>query len=235
METLTSPLIETKELTKLYPRKREHPVVALSKVNLRIFSGEFLAIVGRSGCGKTTLLNIIGALDRPTLGTVIFENKDLGHLSNRDLALFRRQKVGFIFQTFNLLPALTVLENIEVALATTHMSSDEQKEKAKTLLKLFGLMDKASHLPLELSVGQQQKVAIARAVARDPPLILADEPTGEMDTMTGSEIMAKLVELNQKHNVTVVVASHSSFSSNQANRTLFMKDGKIVSREDAGY
>lgn len=235
MESLTSPLIETRELTKLYPRKREAPVEAVSGVNLRIFGGEFLAIVGRSGCGKTTLLNLIGALDRPTSGIVMFENKDLGGFSSRDLALLRRQKVGFIFQAFNLLPALTALENIEVALAPTHMSREERKEKSKALLELFELTDKANHLPLELSAGQQQKVAIARAVANDPPIILADEPTGEMDPITGREIVGKLVELNQKLNVTAVVASHGSFPYEVANRVLFMKDGKIVSKEEAGY
>lgn len=235
MENQTNPLIETKELTKVYPRKREAPVNALSNVNLKIFRGEFLAIVGRSGSGKTTLLNLLGTLDRPTLGKVIFEDKDLGKFSNRDLALLRRQKIGFVFQTFNLLPALTVLENIEVALVPTQMSRYEQKEKAKTLLKLFELTDKADHLPLELSVGQQQKVAIARAVARDPPLILADEPTGEMDSMTGEEIVAKLVELNQKYSVTLVVSSHGTFPYKLASRVLFMKSGTIVSQEEAGY
>jgi putative ABC transport system ATP-binding protein len=143
--------------------------------------------------------------------------------------------VGFIFQTFNLLPALTALENIEVALAPTHMSREEREEKAKILLSLFELTDKANHLPLELSAGQQQKVAIARAVARDPPVILADEPTGEMDPTTGGEIVAKLVELNQKRNVTIVVASHGAFPYEVASRVLFMKDGKIVSKEEAGY
>jgi len=235
MEALTDPLIETRELTKIYPRKREAPVVAVNGVNIRIFSGEFLAIVGRSGCGKTTLLNLIGALDRPTSGAVIFKNKNLGAFSQRDLALLRRQKVGFIFQTFNLLPALTAFENIEVALATMQMSRDERRQKAKTLLESLELMDKAEHLPLELSAGQQQKVAIARAMARDPPLILADEPTGEMDPVTGGEIASMLVELNQKHNVTVVVTSHGTFPYKLAKRVLFMKDGKIVSQEQAEY
>lgn len=235
MGALTDPLIETRELTKTYPRKREAPVVAVNGVNIRIFRGEFLAIVGRSGCGKTTLLNLIGALDRPTSGAVIFENKNLGAFSHRDLALLRRQKVGFVFQTFNLLPALTAFENIEVALAPTQMSRDERREKAKSLLESLELMDKAEHLPLELSVGQQQKVAIARAMARDPPLILADEPTGEMDPVTGGEIASKLVELNQKHNVTVVVTSHGAFPYELARRVLFMKNGKIVSQEQAGY
>ena len=235
MGASASPLVETRELTKIYPRKREAPVVAVNGVNMKIFPEEFLAIVGRSGCGKTTLLNLIGALDRPTSGTVIFGSKNLGNLSSGDLALLRREKMGFIFQTFNLLPSLTAFENIEVALAPTQMSRGERKEKVKTLLESLKLLDKAEHLPLELSAGQQQKVAIARAMARDPPLILADEPTGEMDPMTAEEIAAKLVELNHKHNVTVVVTSHGTFPYKLAKRVLFMTDGKIVSQEQAGY
>ena len=227
--------METRELAKVYFRKSGPSIKALDGVNLQIFAGEFLAIVGRSGSGKTTLLNLIGALDRPTSGKVVFEGKNLGDLSNRDLALLRRQKVGFIFQTFNLLPALTVLENIEVALIHSRMSKEEMTEKATTLLAIFDLTDKSNQLPLELSVGQQQKVAIARALVKDPVLILADEPTGEMDLKTGEEIVAKLVELNRESKVTIVVASHGTFPCSQVDRTLFIKDGKIDSQKEAGY
>jgi len=235
MEIKNNPLIETRDLAKVYLRKSGSSIKALDGVNLQIFAGEFLAIVGRSGSGKTTLLNLIGALDRPTSGKVTFEGKNLSDLSDRDLALLRRQKVGFIFQTFNLLPALTALENIEVALIHSRMSKEEISEKAATMLNLFKLTDKSNQLPLELSVGQQQKVAIARALAKDPALILADEPTGEMDPITGEEIVAKLVELNEKTKVTIIVASHGTFPYNQVDRTLFIKDGKIVSQKEAGY
>jgi len=235
MEIKNSPLIETIDLTKVYLRKSGPSIKALDGVNLKIFAGEFIAIVGRSGSGKTTLLNLIGALDRPTSGKVMFEGKNLGDLSNRDLTLLRRQKVGFIFQTFNLLLALTVLENIEVALIHSRMSKRKMTEKAATLQSLFNLTDKSNQLPLELSVGQQQKVAIARALANDPVLILADEPTGEMDPITGEEIVAKLVELNVKSNVTVVVASHGAFPLSQADRTLYIKEGKIVPQKETGY
>jgi putative ABC transport system ATP-binding protein len=235
MATKNLSLIETRNLGKVYFRKNTPPIKALGGVNLEVFAGEFLALVGRSGSGKTTLLNLIGALDRPTSGEVLFEGKSLGDFSNRDLALLRREKIGFVFQTFNLLPSLTVLENVESALIHSPMSKNEITEKVTTLLEFFDLTDKSSMLPLDLSVGQQQKVAIARALVKNPVLILADEPTGEMDPMAGEEIVAKLVELNRKSNVTTVVVSHGTFMCNQADRTLFLKDGKIVSRKEAGY
>lgn len=235
METASTPLIETRELTKVYLSKSKVQVKAVDSVNLKIYRGEFLAIIGRSGSGKTTLLNLIGTLDQPTSGAVIFEGRNLCDLSNRDLTLLRRQKVGLVFQTFNLLPALTALENIEVALAPTRMSKEERQKKARTMLDIFELTDRADRLPLELSVGQQQKLAIARALINDPVLILADEPTGEMDPITGKEIVAKLVELNRNCNVTLVVTSHGTFPCNQVDRVLFLKDGRLASKKEAGY
>jgi len=228
-------LIKTLNLGKVYFRKNNPPILALDGVDLEVFAGEFLAVVGRSGSGKTTLLNIIGALDRPTSGEVLFEGKNLGDFSNKDLALLRREKIGFIFQTFNLLPSLTVFENIESSLIHSPMSKNEVTRKVATLLEFFDLTDKSTLLPLDLSVGQQQKVAIARALIKNPVLILADEPTGEMDPMASEEIVGKLVELNRKSNVTTVVASHGTSLCNEADRTLFLKDGKLVSRKEAGY
>jgi ABC-type lipoprotein export system ATPase subunit len=204
-------------------------------LNLKISSGEFLAIVGRSGSGKTTLLNLIGALDRPTAGKVVFEGKNLGVLSSRELTLFRRQKIGFVFQTFNLLPALTVLENVQSGLVHSRISKGEMSRKVLALLDLFGLTEMSNRLPLELSVGQQQKVAIVRAIAKDPVLVLADEPTGEVDPISGREILEKLVELNRKMKVTLVAASHGTFLVSKADRTLFMNAGRIVSQKEAGY
>lgn len=235
MTTKSSPLIETKNLGKVYFRKNSPPIKALDGVNLEVSAGEFLVVVGSSGSGKTTLLNLIGTLDRPTSGEVFFEGAHLGDFSNRDLALLRREKIGFVFQTFNLLPSLTVCENVMSALVHSPMSKDEITQKVISLLDFLDLTDKSSMLPLDLSAGQQQKVAIARALVKDPVLILADEPTGEMDPKAGEEIMAKLVELNQKSKVTMVVVSHGTFLQNLANRTLFLKDGKIVSQKDAGY
>ena len=235
MDPDSAPLVETRKLIKVYLRKSEDQIRAVDGVSLEVHRGEFLAIVGRSGSGKTTLLNLIGTLDRPTSGSVIFEGENLSDLSNRDLTLLRRHKVGLVFQTFNLLPTLTALENLEVALAPTRMSMEKRQEKAKTLLETFELTDRADRLPLELSVGQQQKLAIARALINDPVLILADEPTGEMDPITGREIVAKLVKLNRNYNITLVVTSHGTFPFNQADRILFLKDGRLVSKEEAGY
>lgn len=208
---------------------------AVDGINLKINKGEFIAVVGRSGAGKTTLLNLIGTLDRPTSGTVKFKNKEISNVSNKDLSLLRREKIGFIFQDFNLLPTLTAFENIEVALALTAIKKDELQKKVKFLLNSFGLSNRTDHFPLELSVGQRQKLAIARALANDPILILADEPTGEMDPIAGREIVSKLFELNQESNVTVVVASHGVFPHHKAKRVLFLKDGRLVSKEKAGY
>jgi len=235
MTIKNSLLIETRNLGKVYFRKNSPPIKALDGVNLKVFAGEFLALVGRSGSGKTTLLNLIGALDRPTSGEVLFDGKSLGDFSNRDLALLRREKIGFVFQTFNLLPSLTVLENVESALVHSLTSKNEITEKVATLLEFFDLTDKSSMLPLDLSVGQQQKVAIARALIKDPIIILADEPIGEMDPIAGKEIVAKLVELNRKSKVTMIVASHGTFPYAQADRALFIKDGRIVSQKEAGY
>jgi ABC-type lipoprotein export system ATPase subunit len=235
MENKQHPLIETKDLSKVYSRKHATSIRALSGVNFDVFAGEFLAIVGRSGSGKTTLLNLIGALDRPTSGKVIFEGKNLGDFCDRDLALLRRQKIGFIFQAFNLLPALTVLENVESALIHSQLSREDMNKKVATLLDFLELADKSNRMPLELSVGEQQKVAIMRALVKDPVLILADEPTGEMDPIAGREIVEKLIELNRKSKVTIIVASHGAFPYDQTDRSLFIKDGNFVSKKKAGY
>jgi putative ABC transport system ATP-binding protein len=228
-------LIETRDLTKIYSLKNGSQIKALNGVNFEVFAGEFLALIGRSGSGKTTLLNLIGALDRPTSGEVFFESKSLGDCTNRDLALLRGKKIGFIFQTFNLLPSLTVFENVESTLIHSRLSKEKMAEKVTTWLNFFELSVESNRLPLELSVGQQQKVAIARALVKDPVLILADEPTGEMDPIAAMEIMTKLVELNKKSRVTTVVVSHAKIPHNPADRTLFIKDGKIVSQKEAGY
>jgi len=230
-----NPLVEAKDLERVYFRKNAASIKALDGINLKVFQGEFLAIIGRSGSGKTTLLNLLGALDRPTSGEIKFEGEILSNFSNRDLALLRREKIGFIFQTFNLLPSLTTVENVEWALIHSRMSKDEIHRKVAALLDLFELTEMSDRLPLELSVGQQQKVAIARAIVKDPALILADEPTGEMDPITSREILEKLVELNRKSKITLIVASHGTLMHSEADRTLFIKAGGIVSQKEAGY
>jgi putative ABC transport system ATP-binding protein len=235
MKNQNNPLIETKDLEKVYFRKNAAPIKALEWINLKAFQGEFLAIIGRSGSGKTTLLNLLGALDRPTSGEIRFEGKILSKFSNRDLAILRREKIGFVFQTFNLMPSLTVVENIESALVHSRMSKDQINRKVEILLDLLELTEMSNRLPLELSVGQQQKVAIARAVVKDPALILADEPTGEMDPITSREISEKLIELNRKSKISLIIASHGTFMHSEADRTLFIKAGRIVSQKEAGY
>ena len=235
MKNQNSPLIEAKNLEKVYFRKNASPIKALEGINLEAFKGEFLAIIGRSGSGKTTLLNLLGALDRPTSGETKFEGKSLSNFSNRDLAILRREKIGFIFQTFNLLPSLTVIENVESALVHSRMSKDQIHRKMAALLDLLELTEMSNRLPLELSVGQQQKVAIARAIVKDPALILADEPTGEMDPLTSREILERLIELNRKSKITLIVASHGTFMHSKADRALFLKAGRIVSQKEAGY
>jgi ABC-type lipoprotein export system ATPase subunit len=235
MVTQTSPLIETRDLVKIYYRKNSPPIKALDGINVKIHPGEFLALIGSSGSGKSTFLNLIGALDRPTSGEVIFEGKSLKNFSNSDLTLFRREKIGFIFQTFNLLPSMTVKENVESALIHSNISQEEIENKVAVLLNSLDLSDKYDRLPLELSVGQQQKASIARAIVKAPTLILADEPTGEMDPIAGKEIVQKLIELNKKSKVTLIVASHGTFPYDQADRTLFIKEGTLVSQKEAGY
>jgi putative ABC transport system ATP-binding protein len=228
-------LIETKNLGKIFYLKNSAPIKALEGLNLEVYKGEFLAIVGRSGSGKTTLLNLLGALDRPTTGEIRFEGKIFSKLSSRDLAFLRRERIGFIFQTFNLLPSLTVFENVESGLIHASISENQRHQKVSALLDSFDLRELSDRLPLELSVGQQQKVAIARAIVKDPVLILADEPTGEMDPMASREIWDKLFELNRKLGITLVVASHAMSTFSEPYRVLFIKAGRIVSREEAGY
>jgi putative ABC transport system ATP-binding protein len=235
MTTKNNPLVEAKGLEKVYFRKNAASIKALDGINLKVFQGEFLAIIGRSGSGKTTLLNLLGALEKPTSGEIKFEGEILSNFSNRDLALLRREKIGFIFQTFNLLPSLTIVENIESALIHSRMSKDQVHRKVAALLDLFELTEMSDRLPLELSVGQQQKAAIARAIVKDPALILADEPTGEMDPITSREILENLVELNRKSKITLIVASHGTFMHSEADRTLFIKAGRIVPQKEADY
>jgi putative ABC transport system ATP-binding protein len=227
MTTDQSPMIETRNLVKTYKLRNNTLVKALDGVSLTIYRGEFLAIVGQSGSGKTTLLNLLGALDRPTSGEVIFEGQALNALSNSELAMLRRHKIGLVFQVFNLVPALTVAENIELPLIHTGLSKDLRSKKVETLLDAFDLTNKCSRLPSELSVGQQQKTAIARAIANDPALILADEPFGEMDPVTGREILDRLVEIKEKTKATLVIATHGALPQGSTERTILLNCGKI--------
>lgn len=228
------PLIELKKLQKVYSHKG-FSVKALDDINLKIFKGEVLGIIGRSGSGKTTLLNLIGLLDKPTSGEIKFDGEVVDNISNRGLAVLRREKLGFVFQTFNLLPSLTVFENVEAALIHSQLSEEQIENKIASLLDDLHLDDMADRLPLELSVGQRQKVAMARAIVKDPALIIADEPIGEMDPIAGAEILDKLIALNKKSKITLIIASHGTSLLLKADRIIFIKDGKLVSQKESGY
>jgi len=216
-------VISTINLTRTYS---DGQVKALDNVNLRIMPGEFVAIMGPSGSGKSTLLNMIGALDQPTSGEVWVRGQNLATVKNLDQ--FRAGTVGFIFQLHNLLPALTARENVEVPMHGRPIGEKERKERAIHLLEQVGLNDRNRHLPGQLSGGQRQRVAVARALANDPTLLLADEPTGSLDTQSGNEIMALLEEINQKHRRTIIVVTHDIKVARRAARILTMVDGQIA-------
>jgi ABC-type lipoprotein export system ATPase subunit len=219
-------LIETQELTRIYGDGAE--IRALDGVNLQIEAGELVTVMGPSGSGKSTLLNMIGALDKPTSGHVYINGKELSKVRNKDK--FRGETVGFIFQLHNLLPTLTARENIEIPLMG-YMSAKKRQARAEELLELVGLPDRMDHLPNQLSGGQRQRVAVARALANKPPLVLADEPTGSLDTAAGRALMDLLREINRNQVTTFLVVTHDPAVARQTNRVLVMADGKIV-RED---
>jgi putative ABC transport system ATP-binding protein len=227
-------VVECQGLTKVYRRRNGAPVKAVDNVDLEVKAGEFVVIAGRSGSGKSTLLSLLGGLDRPTAGSARLRGKAIEATSDRELAALRRESVGFIFQDFNLLPAYTAFENVEVALAAAPLSKQEKRERVEALLERFDVLRRAAHLPAELSLGEQQRVAVARALANRPLLILADEPTGGVDAVTGKEIVDKLVELNREDGVAIVVTTHGTFPLDAARRVLYMKDGALVPREAAG-
>jgi len=224
--TITEWLIETRDLVRVYGDGAE--VRALDGVNLRVAKGELVAVMGPSGSGKSTLLNVLGALDRPTSGKVYINGADLAELKDQDA--FRSATVGFVFQLHNLLPTLTALENVEVPMLG-RLPAEARRARAEELLGLVGLADRAGHLPGELSGGQRQRVAVARALANRPPLVLADEPTGNLDTAAGRELMVLLRQLNQTNGTTFVVVTHDHAVARQTNRVVVMQDGRIV-RED---
>ena len=204
-------------------------VRALDGVDLEIKGGEFVALEGPSGSGKTTLLQLLGALDRPSAGDIVFEGRDLAALRDRQLAELRLRSFGFVFQQFNLIPTLTAVENVEVKLVPVGGS----RERALQLLGEVGLADRSDHLPAHMSGGEQQRVAIARALSVDPRVVLADEPTGNLDTATGREIIELLAGLAAEHGSTVIVATHDADLAARAPRRLAMRDGQIVALDEA--
>jgi putative ABC transport system ATP-binding protein len=220
-------VLKTENLSKNYTMgKRE--VKALSDLNLEVKKGEFVAIMGPSGSGKTTLLNVLGCLDKPTTGKVILDEVDVAKLPEKELFKIRRDKIGFIFQTFNLLPYLNAVENVELPMESTKRSRSERKKRARELLGLVGLAGREGHRPQRLSAGEQQRVAIARAFANDPAIILADEPTGNLDTENKHAIVRLLGKLNIDRGTTVVMVTHDSQMASHTERMLLLKDGKIM-------
>jgi ABC-type lipoprotein export system ATPase subunit len=222
---MTDPLIHTENLTKTYG-SGETQIHALDRVNLDVAAGEFLAVMGPSGCGKSTLLNMIGALDQPTSGEIWVAGENLAKL--KDVDRFRAQTVGFVFQLHNLLPTLTAAENVEVPLQGQSINRKDRRERARHLLALVGMEARKDHLPSQLSGGQRQRIAIARALANQPALILADEPTGALDSQSGEDVLALLAELNQSQQATIVVVTHDRRVAQATGRILRMQDGRVV-------
>lgn len=219
-------MIRTKELTKIF-RTEEIETTALNKVDLKIAKGEMVAVMGPSGCGKSTLLNILGLLDNPTNGEFYFNGNEVSRLSERNRTNLRKGNIGFVFQSFNLIDELTVFENVELPLLYMKVSASERKRRVDEVLERMKIIHRKKHFPQQLSGGQQQRVAIARAVVPKPVLILADEPTGNLDSANGEEVMNLLTELN-KDGTTIVMVTHSPTDAEYAHRVIQLFDGHIV-------
>jgi len=221
--------LQTSDLWREY-RIGHDSVVALGGVNIAIKKGEFVAIMGPSGSGKSTLLNLLGGLDQPTKGMVILDGLDLSEYNEEELATIRRQKMGFIFQRHDLFPSLTTRENVEFPMLLNNIPPQERRVKSEQLLNLVMLADKADSLPEELSGGQQQRVGIARALANSASIILADEPTGNLDSLTSEDIIDSLISLKKAHNLTLIMVTHDPEVAEHADRILQLKDGHLLAR-----
>jgi putative ABC transport system ATP-binding protein len=226
-------VLETEKLDKVY-KLGGRQVRALSDVNLQVKKGDFISIMGPSGSGKTTILNMLGCLDKPTHGKVILDGVDITKVPERRLYKIRRHKVGFVFQTFNLMPYLNAMENVELPMEGTKKSGDEKRKRARELLKMVGLSEREEHRQHLLSAGEQQRVAIARALANNPAIVLADEPTGNLDSKTGYEIVSLLGKLNTDQGTTIVMVTHDSRMASCAGRMLFLSDGRLSAKEKQG-
>ncbi|NIM46618.1 MAG: ATP-binding cassette domain-containing protein [Candidatus Aenigmarchaeota archaeon] len=219
------PIVELRNVTKEY-LMGEVIVKAIDRVNLKIKKSESIALMGPSGSGKSTMLHLVGCLDRPTKGKILIDGKDVSNLSDNELAVIRRKKIGFIFQFFNLIPSFTALGNVELPMMFSR--TPKRKEKAKELLKAVGLGQRLHHYPSQLSGGETQRVAIARSLANDPQIVLADEPTGNLDSKSGKEILEVLVRLNKEKGVTLLIVTHDNLIARHARRKIKLRDGKIV-------
>ncbi len=226
------PLVEIRELTKSYVRGKQ-VLEVLHGINLDIPEGDFVALMGPSGSGKTTLLNLIGGIDSPTGGLLKIDDQRIDDLSGDELAAWRANTVGFIFQSYNLMPVLSAQKNVELPLLLTDMSASERRERAQIALQLVGIADRAGHKPNELSGGQQQRVAIARALVSDPRILICDEPTGDLDRKTADEVLTLLQQLNREFGKTIVMVTHDPKAAEYANRTVHLDKGSLVA--EAGH
>jgi putative ABC transport system ATP-binding protein len=226
-------LIEARDISRVYNSGDFH-VHALRDVSLTVERGEFVAVMGPSGSGKSTFMNILGCLDKPTAGSYLLEGTDTGKLGRDKLAGIRNRKIGFVFQVFNLLPRTSALENVELPMLYNGTPAKRRREKALASLKVVGLEGREGHSPAQLSSGQQQRVAIARALVNDAPLILADEPTGNLDTKAGTEIMELFTKLNRESNITIIIVTHDHDIAAYSRRIIRFLDGRIIGDERKG-
>ena len=221
-------MVEIKNLTRIY-KQGDIDVTALDGITLDITGGDFLALMGPSGSGKSTLLHIIAGIDRPTSGQCIVQGIDVATLTESELADWRNYHVGFVFQTFNLIPVLTAMENVEIPLLLTGLSAAERRRHAETALELVGLGDRMGHLPRQLSGGQEQRVAIARALVTDPTLLVADEPTGNLDARSANDVLELLATLNRDAGKTIIMVTHDPKAAAHARRTVHLEKGELIS------
>jgi len=227
-----SALVEIRDVHKIYKRD-SFDVPVLNGVSVSVPRGDYLALMGPSGSGKTTLLNLIAGIDRPTRGQVIVDEKDISAYSETKLANWRAANVGFIFQMYNLIPVLNAMENVELPLLLTHLNKAERRRQVETALSIVGLPDRMHHYPRQLSGGQEQRVAIARAIATDPTILVADEPTGDLDAKSAHEILELLQLLNSEHGKTIIMVTHDPKAADRAKRTLHLDKGVLVESDSA--
>ena len=221
-------MIEMKEITKKYFIGEPNELTVLKGLNINIKEGEFVSIIGQSGSGKSTLMNILGALDRPTEGEYMLDDIPLSGMTDNELSSIRNRKIGFVFQTFNLIPRTNALSNVELPMFYKGIGRKQRSERAKELLRLVEMEDRMDHMPNELSGGQKQRVAIARALANDPSIILADEPTGALDTKTGNLVMDIFLKINEEEGRTVILITHNEGLSKKTQRVITLSDGEII-------
>jgi putative ABC transport system ATP-binding protein len=221
------PLIELRDVTKAYKRDAEE-ILVLDRLSITVDEGEYLALMGPSGSGKSTLLNLLAGIDQPTRGAVRIGDTEISRLSEGGLAAWRARHIGFIFQLYNLIPVLTAFENVELPLLLTNLSKKQRRDHVMTALGIVGLSDREKHYPRQLSGGQEQRVAIARAIVTDPTLLLADEPTGDLDAKSGQEILTLLQRLNQEYKKTIVMVTHDPHAAERASRVLHLEKGTLI-------